>query len=98
MSLEPIGDRILVLPDQDEDTSEAGLILVRNTDAVAMSGTIASVGPGGRCPECNHVLTTDIKVGDRVVFAPEDGSEVTYDGVTYLVLTEDQILGIVEDA
>ena len=97
MSFKPIADRVLVLPDEPDDVSEAGLVMIRTYEEAEMSGTVAAVGPGARCPECSRALRSDLKPGDRVVFAAEDGQEVDYDGVTYLVLSEDQILGIVED-
>lgn len=97
MSFTPIGDRVLILPDQPEETTESGLAIVRDYKEAEMSGTVAFIGRGSRCAECGNAQRSDLKVGDRVVFAPETGSDVTYDGVTYLTLTEDDILGIVED-
>lgn len=97
MSLTPIGDRVLVLPDEPDEVTESGLVLVSSDDHVPMSGTVAFLGPGPRCEECGGAMRSDLKVGDRVCFAPNQGSEATYDGVTYLVLTQDEILGIVED-
>jgi len=97
MSLKPIGDRVLVRPDVPDDVSEAGLVIVRTYEEAEVSGTIAAIGPGGRCPACRGGLRSDLEVGDRVVFAAESGTDVAYDSVTYLMLSEDQILGIVED-
>jgi len=97
MTLTPIGDRVLVLLDVPEDMTESGLIVVSTDDPVVISGTVAVIGPGPRCEDCGGAMRSDLKVGERVCFAPNQGSEATYDGVTYLVLTQDEILGIVED-
>lgn len=97
--LRPIGDRVLVLPDPP-DTDPDSLIVMPETvrdERVEMSGTVALIGPGPRCETCGAQVRSDLSVGDRVVFAPNQGGEVTYDGVRYIVLAQADILGIVED-
>ena len=96
-SLRPTGDRVLVVPDAPADTTDSGLILVSSHDDIEMSGVVAFIGPGPRCQSCGGPLRTDVAVGDRVVFAPNKGSEVEIDGTRYIVLAQDDLLGIVED-
>ena len=99
MSLTPIGARILVLPDEPDAEPDSLIVLpdAIKDDRVDMSGTVSLKGPGPRCEECHGHLRSDLEVGDRVVFAPNVGSEVVYDGVRYVVLAEDDILGVLEE-
>ncbi len=96
MSLRVLADRVLVKPDPPDKESEL-LEVVHDYDVPAMSGTIIGFGRGGRCKRCHGPLWDDLNVGDRVCFGPRVGSEVDYDGETYLALRQDDILGVIED-
>ena len=99
MSLRLIGDRVLVLPDAYDAEPDSAIIVPESVkdEQVEMSGTVAMLSRGPRCPDCGGPLRNDLRVGDRVMFAPNRGSDITYDGVRYRALSQDDILGIVED-
>jgi len=97
MMIRPIGDRVLIIPDEPQTETASGLAIVSDHNEYEMSGTVAFLGPGPRCPTCSNRLRNDLKIGDRVAFAPNRGAYVDYDGQRFIVVDQADIVGI-EDA
>ena len=96
----PIGDRVLIKPDEPETETASGLVLVKSEfsyDDVPVSGIVVALAIGPRCPTCGGTLRQDLAVGDHVVFSPNVGANVTIDGAQYVTLAESDILAKVED-
>ena len=97
--LNPIGDRVLIKPDVPPDTTESGLHLVQHWKP-ENSGVVAAVSEriDTTCPDCGtrvfHVPS--VKVGDVVVFSWQSGQEVTIAGERFILMREDDILGVLE--
>ena len=89
-------DRIIVERVEEETTTAGGIII---PDTVSkekpQEGKIIAAGKGKVTPE-GKVLPLDVKEGDRVLFGKYAGSEIKIDGVEYLIMREDDILGVVE--
>lgn len=86
VNIEVLHDRVLILPDKPEEkVTESGLVVPVNTSEKPQIGSVAGVGPEVR----------DVKSGDRVIFGKHDGQKLPVDGVTYLVLREEQVLGVI---
>ncbi len=96
MKLRPLQDRIIVERIEEETTTAGGIII---PDTVSkekpQEGKIVAVGKGKMNDE-GKLIPMDVKVGDLVLFGKYAGSEVKVDGVEYLIMREDDILGVVE--
>jgi chaperonin GroES len=96
MNIRPLQDRIIV-ERVEEETKTAGGIIIPDTVSKEkpQEGKIIAAGKGKVTPE-GKVLPLDVKPGDRVLFGKYAGSEVKIDGKEYLIMREDDILGVVE--
>ena len=92
--LKPLSNRLLVERIESEETTSSGLIIPDSAKEKPQEGKVISVGPGSRDKE-GEVVPMDISVGDLVLFAKYGGTDVTLDGEEYLMLKEDDVLGII---
>jgi len=96
MNIRPLQDRIIVERVEEETTTAGGIII---PDTVSkekpQEGKIIAAGKGKVTPE-GKVLPLDVKEGDRVLFGKYAGTEVKVDGEDYMIMREDDILGVVE--
>ena len=95
MNIRPLQDRIIV-ERVEEETKTAGGIIIPDTVSKEkpQEGKVVAAGKGKVTPE-GKVLALDVKVGDRVLFGKYAGSEVKIDSKEYLIMREDDILGVV---
>jgi chaperonin GroES len=93
----PLGLNVLVEPEKAETKTKSGVVLVQKDDERPQKGTIVAVGTGMRDPQSGQVITPILKNGDKVFFRKFGGNELDLDGEKYLVMTEAEILGILED-
>ncbi len=93
MNIKPLHDRILVKR-VEEDTKTAGGIIIPDTaQEKPMEGKVIAVGKGARV-EDGKLQPLDVKKGDRILFGKWSGTEVTLDGVDYLLMKEPDVMGI----
>ncbi len=96
MKLRPLQDRIIVERIEEETTTAGGIIIPDTvTKEKPQEGKIVAVGKG-KMTEDGKLIPMDVKVGDLVLFGKYAGSDVKVDGVEYLIMREDDILGVVE--
>lgn len=95
MNIRPLQDRIIVERVEGE-TKTAGGIIIPDTVSKEkpQEGKVVAAGKGKVTPE-GKVLPLDVKEGDRVLFGKYAGSEIKVDGKEYLIMREDDILGVV---
>lgn len=95
MNIRPMQDRIIV-ERVEEETKTAGGIIIPDTVSKEkpQEGKVIAAGKGKVTPE-GKVLPLDVKVGDRVLFGKYAGSEIKVDGKEYLIMREDDILGVI---
>jgi chaperonin GroES len=91
--LHPLHDRVLVKRLEEEETQRGGLIIPDTAKEKPQEGKIVAVGKG-RVTEDGKKTPLDVKAGDRVLFGKYSGSEVTLDGEEYLIMKEEDVLGI----
>jgi chaperonin GroES len=94
-SLKPLGDRVVIKPSGREETTKSGLVIPDTAKEKPQEGTIIAVGPGRTDDDGKHIKM-DVKVGDKVLFAKYAGTEMKIDDDDLLILSEKDILAIVE--
>ena len=100
MSLpQPLGARVLVKPQEPEDVTDSGLVMVRDYAEPDVIGIVLRLGlhAASVCPECGHVETCPVSEGQTVVFPPTSGQAVVIDGERYLMVPTRDLLAILED-
>jgi chaperonin GroES len=93
-SLEPLDDRIVVKPGEEEETTVSGIVIPDTAKEKPQEGEVVAVGPG-RFEDGSRV-PMDVKVGDRVLYSKYGGTEVKVEGQEYLVLSARDVLAIVK--
>jgi chaperonin GroES len=92
IGVEPLDDRVLVRPDDPEQTTASGLVIPETARDRPLHGTVLAVGPGRRCDNTGDRIALDIAVGSTVVFAKFGGTELTIDGDDLLILNSKDVL------
>ncbi len=95
MNLRPLQDRIIVKRLEEENKTAGGILIPDTAKEKPQRGEIVAVGKG-KVTEDGKVLPVDVKVGDKVLFGKYAGTEVKIDGQDYLIMREDDILGVIE--
>ncbi len=94
MQVRPLQDRVLVKRMEEETKTAAGIIIPDSNKEKPAQGKVIAVGTGYRT-EDGKVRPLDVKAGDTVLFGKYSGSEVKVDGSEYLIMKEDDILGVI---
>ena len=97
MKFRPLHDRIVVKRVQDVAKTPGGILIPDTALEKPMQGEVVAVGPGAR-DESGNVNAPGVKAGDTVLFANRSGAEIKIDGQDLLIVTESDILGVVEGA
>jgi len=95
MKLRPLHDRILVERIESEEKTAGGIILPDSAKEKPQQGKVIAAGAGKKA-EDGKLIPMDVKVGDKILFGKYSGSEVKIDGVEYLIMREDDVLGVLE--
>jgi chaperonin GroES len=95
MKLKPLQDRILVQRIEEEKTTKGGIIIPDTAKEKPAEGKVAAVG-SGKVGDDGKRIALEIKKGDRILFGKYSGTEVKIEGEEYLILREDDVLGIIE--
>ena len=94
MKIRPLHDRVVVKRVEEERKSPGGIVIPENAAEKPDQGEVIAVG-NGKILEDGKVRPLDVKVGDRILFGKYSGSTVKMEGEEYLVMREDDIMGIV---
>lgn len=95
--LRPLGDRIVVKPIEEEEMTPGGIYVPETAKERPQEGRVIAVGSGEIRDDGTRV-PLDLSVGDRVIFAKYAGTEFKLDGEKFLILSERDVLAVVEDA
>ncbi len=95
MNVKPLGDRVLVQPVEQEEVKKGGIIIPDTAKEKPQEGKIVAVGAGKR-DDGGKLIPMDVKKGDRVLFSKYGGTEIKIDGKDYLIMREDDILGVLD--
>src|SRR4029079_238662 len=92
MNLQPLGDRLIVEPLEEEQTTVGGIVLPDTALEKPQRGTVVAAGPGERIRETGEIIPMDVSEGDTVVFPKYGGTEIKVEGTDYLILRESDVL------
>ncbi len=95
MNLKPLGDRVVIEHVEQNDKSSGGVFLPDTAKEKPQEGVVRAVGTG-RVTDDGKTLPMSVKAGDRVIYSKYSGSEVKVDGTEYLIVSEKDVLAIVD--
>src|SRR6266498_2168258 len=95
MNIRPLYDRIVVKRIEEQETTRNGIIIPDSAKEKPQEGEVIAVGHGKRLEDGN-LVALDVKAGDRVLFGKYSGSETKIDGTEYIIMREDDVLGILD--
>ena len=95
VKIQPLGDRVLVKPAEAKETKRGGIIIPDSAKEKPQEGIIAACGKG-KTTEAGKVIALDVKVGDKILYGKYSGSEIKLDDEDYLIMHQDDILGILK--
>jgi len=93
MNVQPLADRILVRRIEEQETIRGGIIIPDTAKEKPQEGEVVAVGPGKLTDEGKRI-SPEVKKGDRVLIGKYSGTDVKIEGTEYVILREDEVLGI----
>ena len=97
MNIRPLHDRIVVKRIEEQETIRGGIIIPDSAKEKPQEGEVIAVG-NGKKNEDGKVLPLDVKAGDRILFGKYSGNEIKLDGEEYIIMREDEVLGVLDAA
>ena len=97
MTVRPLHDRLLIKRIEEQESVKGGIIIPDTAKEKPQEGEIVAVG-GGKKTEDGKVIPLDVKKGDRILFGKYSGTEIKLEGDEYVILREDEVLGVFETA
>jgi chaperonin GroES len=97
MNIRPLYDRIVVKRIEEQETTRNGIVIPDSAQEKPQQGEVLAVGHGKRL-EDGSLVALDVKVGDRVLFGKYSGTETKVVGTEYIIMREDDVLGILDGA
>ncbi|MCJ7833316.1 MAG: co-chaperone GroES [Deltaproteobacteria bacterium] len=95
MKIRPLHDRVIVQRIEEEEKTKGGIIIPDTAKEKPQEGKVIAVGPG-KILENGTKTTLDVKVGDKILFGKYSGSEIKIEGEEFLMMREEDILGVIE--
>ncbi len=96
MNVRPLHDRIVIKRIEEKETVKGGIIIPDTAKEKPQEAEVVAVGKGKR--EKGELIPLDVKVGDRILFGKYSGTEIKLEGEEYLIIREDEVLGVIEGA
>jgi chaperonin GroES len=97
MNIRPLYDRIMVKRIDQQETTRNGIVIPDSAQEKPQEGEVMATGKGKRL-ENGTVVALDVKTGDRILFGKYSGNEVKLEGIEYIIMREDDVLGILDKA
>jgi chaperonin GroES len=95
MNIRPLHDRVVVKRIEQKEQMQGGLYIPDSAKEKPQEGEVIAVGNGKR-DDKGEIHALDVKVGDRILFGKYSGSDIKMDGEEYLIMREDEILGVLD--
>ncbi len=97
MNIRPLYDRIVVKRIDEQETTRNGIVIPDSAKEKPHEGEVMAIGKGKRL-EDGTMVALDIKTGDRILFGKYSGNEIKLEGVEYIIMREDDVLGVLDAA
>ena len=97
MKVRPLHDRILIKRIEEKESVKGGIIIPDTAKEKPQEGEVIAVGHGKKTDK-GVVIALDVKAGDRILFGKYSGTEIKIEGEEYLIIREDEVLGVIEAA
>jgi len=97
MKIRPLYDRIVVKRIEEQETVRGGIIIPDSAKEKPQEGEVMAVGNGKRNDD-GKLIPLDVKVGDRILFGKYSGNDIRVDGDEYMIMREDEVLGVLDAA
>ncbi len=94
MDFKPLGDRVLLKQPEAKEQTKGGIVIPETAKEKPQEGEIIAVGTGKKSDD-GKVISMSLKSGDKVLYGKYSGTEITIDSEEYLIIREDDVLGIV---
>jgi chaperonin GroES len=95
MKIRPLQDRVIVQRIAEEERTKGGIIIPDTAKEKPQEGKVVAVGKG-KANDDGKIMPLDVKVGDRILFGKYSGSEIKIEGDEFVIMREDDILGVLE--
>jgi chaperonin GroES len=95
MNIRPLNDRLIVKRLEEEERTKGGIIIPDNAKEKPQQGEVMAVG-NGKVLEDGRKVPLEVRKGDKVLFGKYSGTEIKVDGTEYLMMREEDILGVME--
>ncbi len=96
LKIRPLGDKLVVEPLEAVEKTKGGIILPDTAKEKPQEGKVVAVGKG-KTDENGKLIPMEVKIGDKILYGKYAGTEVTIDGVEYMILREEDVLAIVDE-
>ncbi len=97
MNIRPLHDRIVVKRMDEQETTHNGILIPDSAREKPQQGEVIAAGNGKRRDD-GTLVELDVKAGDRILFGKYSGNEIRLDGVEYIIMREDEVLGVLDGA
>jgi chaperonin GroES len=97
MNIRPLYDRIVVKRIEEQETMRSGIVIPDSAKEKPQQGEVMAIGKGKRLDD-GTMVALDVKVGDRILFGKYSGNEIKLDGAEYIIMREDDVLGVLNAA
>jgi chaperonin GroES len=93
-SIKPLEDRVLVRPEEGEETTASGIVIPDTAKEKPQEGTVLAVGVGKRS-DTGELIPMDVKEGDKIIYSKYGGTEIKVDGEELLILSARDVLAVI---
>jgi chaperonin GroES len=97
MNIRPLYDRIVVKRIEEQETTRNGIVIPDSAKEKPQEGEVIALGRGKRLDD-GKMVALDVQVGDRILFGKYSGNDIKLDGIEYIIMREDDILGVLDAA
>jgi chaperonin GroES len=97
MNIRPLYDRIVVKRIEEQETTRTGIVIPDSAKEKPQEGEVMAIGRGKRLDD-GKMVALDVRVGDRVLFGKYSGNDIKLDGIEYIIMREDDVLGVLDVA
>src|SRR5208337_2959893 len=97
MNIRPLYDRVVVKRIEEQETTRNGIVIPDSAKEKPQEGEVIAIGKGKRLDD-GQVIALDVKAGDRILFGKYSGNEIKLDGTEYIIMREDDVLGVLDAA